>query len=176
MQQVPKHRVVRHYKKLIDKTLRTYSMLRQFKNERNTLLEINYATHTRMDTKHDFDISLSSLYCCANIYCVRQQIQSISNHASESNSSSSFSDEETDSFMACVEAASLRNKPYGYYEILGGIPRTSKMSDIKHAYFRLAKRYHPDAYPDKGKHYTYSYKQNISFSTLIVWTCIISLI
>ena len=68
--------------------------------------------------------------------------------------------------MENVEAASLRKKPYGYYEILGDIPRSSKMSDIKHAYFRLAKRYHPDAYPDKGKHYTYSYKQNISFSIL----------
>ena len=52
--------------------------------------------------------------------------------------------------MQKLTESSLRNQPFGYYEILGGIPRTSKMSDIKHAYFRLAKRYHPDAYPDKG--------------------------
>ena len=54
-------------------------------------------------------------------------------------------------FMKDIEAASLRHKPYGYYDILGSIPRTSKSSDIKNAYFRLAKRYHPDAYPEKGK-------------------------
>jgi len=105
-----------------------------------------------MDTKYDLDIRLSRFYCCGNIYCVRQHIRPISYDASGSKSSNSFSDEETDSFMENLEAASLRNKPYGYYEILGGLPRTSKMSDIKHAYFRLAKRYHPDAYPDKGKH------------------------
>ena len=54
-------------------------------------------------------------------------------------------------FIEDLEAASLRNKAFGYYEILGGLPRTSKASDIKHAYFRLAKRYHPDAYPEKGR-------------------------
>ena len=52
--------------------------------------------------------------------------------------------------MKDIEAASLRHKPYGYYDILGGLPRTAKASDIKQAYFRLAKRYHPDAYPEKG--------------------------
>ena len=149
MQQVPNHRVIRHYKKLIDKTLRTCTMLRYFRNKSNTCLKINYK---RMDTKYDLDIRLSRFYCCGNIYCVRQHIRPISYDASGSKSSNSFSDEETDSFMENLEAASLRNKPYGYYEILGGLPRTSKMSDIKHAYFRLAKRYHPDAYPDKGKH------------------------
>ena len=65
-----------------------------------------------------------------------------------------FTDEDTDKFLEDLEAASLKNVPFGYYEILGGIPRTSKMSDIKHAYFRLAKRYHPDAYPDKGENKT----------------------
>ncbi len=132
-------------------SLRKYSILRYFRNESNMRLNINYATHKRIDTKYDFDVSLLSFYCGGNIYCVRENIRSISYDASEPKSSNSFSDEETESFMANIEAASLRNKPYGYYDILGGIPRTSKMSDIKHAYFRLAKRYHPDAYPDKGK-------------------------
>jgi len=54
-----------------------------------------------------------------------------------------------DKFIEDLEAGSYKNKPYGYYDILGGIPRTAKASDIKQAYFRLAKRYHPDAYPEK---------------------------
>jgi hypothetical protein len=130
-------------------------MLRHFRNESNACLENNYATHKRTNTKYGFYMRFSNFYCCGNIYCVSQHIRSISYDASESKSSNSFSDEETDSFMANVEAASLRNKPYGYYDILGipkGNAKKSKMSDIKDAYFRLAKRYHPDAYPDKGKH------------------------
>ncbi|XP_059097037.1 uncharacterized protein LOC131891464 [Tigriopus californicus] len=34
-------------------------------------------------------------------------------------------------------------QPYAYYRILG-IPRNSRMSDVKAAYLRLAKRHHPD--------------------------------
>eukprot|EP00095_Tigriopus_kingsejongensis_P010082 maker-scaffold774_size99688-snap-gene-0.19 protein:Tk10082 transcript:maker-scaffold774_size99688-snap-gene-0.19-mRNA-1 annotation:"molecular chaperone" len=37
----------------------------------------------------------------------------------------------------------ILQRPYAYYEILG-IPRSSRMSDVKAAYLRLAKRYHPD--------------------------------
>ena len=35
------------------------------------------------------------------------------------------------------------SQPYAYYDVLG-IPKTSKVRDIKSAYFRLAKKYHPD--------------------------------
>jgi len=40
------------------------------------------------------------------------------------------------------------SKPFAYYEILG-IPRTAKQSDVKQAYFRLAKIYHPDVNQDE---------------------------
>jgi len=38
-------------------------------------------------------------------------------------------------------------KPFAYYEILN-IPRTAKQSEIKKAYFRMAKIYHPDVSQD----------------------------
>ena len=35
------------------------------------------------------------------------------------------------------------DQPYAYYRLLG-IPKTARVADIKHAYFRLAKTCHPD--------------------------------
>merc|ERR1711994_334406 len=92
------------------------------------------------------------IYFRGKICGIQIQVRNNSYENSEPLSSNKISDEDTDKFMEQLEAASLKKTPYGYYEILGGIPRKSKMSDIKHAYFRLAKRYHPDAYPDKGIH------------------------
>lgn len=39
-------------------------------------------------------------------------------------------------------------QPFGYYQILG-IPRTAKQSEVKEAYLRLAKIYHPDLNQDE---------------------------
>jgi len=39
-----------------------------------------------------------------------------------------------------------KNRPYGYYELLE-IPHKAKVKDIKRAYFKKAKLYHPDAFP-----------------------------
>ena len=45
------------------------------------------------------------------------------------------------SSVICEKQAKHRRN--GYYEVLG-IPQTSKMADIKHAYLRIAKKHHPD--------------------------------
>jgi len=47
-----------------------------------------------------------------------------------------------------VHARFDTSKPFAYYEILG-VPRTAKQSEIKQAYFRLAKIYHPDVNQDE---------------------------
>jgi len=94
---------------------------------------------------------LFSQFSYSHINRLRQQVRTIAYAASDVEGSKPITDEDTDRFMSRLEEASLRNRPYGYYEILGGIPRTSKLADIKHAYFRLAKRYHPDAYSDKDE-------------------------
>ena len=94
---------------------------------------------------------LLSQFSYSHIHRLRQQVRTIAYAASNAEGSKPITDEDTDRFMLRLEEASLKNRPYGYYEILGGIPRTSKLADIKHAYFRFAKRYHPDAYSDKGK-------------------------
>ena len=111
---------------------------------------------------------LLSQYSYSHIHRLRQQVRTIA-YAASNESSKPITDEDTDRFMVRLEEASLKNRPYGYYEILGGIPRTSKLADIKHAYFRLAKRYHPDAYSDKGKDPKYSLHNgiNIHITTIL---------
>ena len=99
---------------------------------------------------------LFSQFSYSHLYRLKQQARTIAYAVSDVEGSKPITDEDTDRFMSRLEEASLRNRPYGYYEILGGIPRTSKLADIKHAYFRLAKRYHPDAFSDKGKDPKYS--------------------
>lgn len=39
--------------------------------------------------------------------------------------------------------ANIMQEPYAYYRVLG-IPRNSRMSDVKASYLRLAKQHHPD--------------------------------
>ena len=127
------------------------------KKEGNDL--ITKTSQRRKNSKNDMYSSsreLLSQFSYSHKHRLRQQVRTIAYAASDVEGSKPITDEDTDRFMSRLEEASLRNRPYGYYEILGGIPRTSKLADIKHAYFRLAKRYHPDAYSDKGKDPKYS--------------------
>ena len=122
------------------------------KKEGNDL--IRKTRHRRKTSTNDMYSSSRELliqFSYSHIHRLKQQARTIAYAASDVEGSKPITDEDTDRFMSRLEEASLRNRPYGYYEILGGIPRTSKLADIKHAYFRLAKRYHPDAYSDKGK-------------------------
>ena len=135
------------------------------KKEGNDL--IAKTRHRRKSSTNDMYSSsrdFLSQFSYSHIHRLRQHVRTIAYAASDVESSKPITDEDTDRFMLRLEEASLKNTPYGYYEILGGIPRTSKLADIKHAYFRLAKRYHPDAFSDKGKDPKYSlYKvRNIS--------------
>jgi len=57
------------------------------------------------------------------------------------------------------------SKAFSYYEILG-VPRTAKQSDIKHAYFRLAKIYHPDVNREEGAREDFD-KITEAYTTLI---------
>ena len=126
------------------------------KKEGNNL--ITKTRHRRKTSTNDMCSSsreLSIQLSYSHIHRLKQQARTIA-YAASNESSKPITDEDTDRFMVKLEEASLKNRPYGYYEILGGIPRTSKLADIKHAYFRLAKRYHPDAFSDKGKDPKYS--------------------
>ena len=120
---------------------------------------ITKTRHGRKSSTNDMYSSsrdFLSQFSYSHIHRLRQHVRTIAYAASDVESSKPITDEDTDRFMLRLEEASLKNTPYGYYEILGGIPRTSKLADIKHAYFRLAKRYHPDAFSDKGKDPKYS--------------------
>ncbi|RAL54432.1 unnamed protein product [Cuscuta campestris] len=60
-------------------------------------------------------------------------------------SSSQF---QPDPFPKLRIAASIRvqSKPSSFYDLLG-IPETGSLSDVKHAYKQLARKYHPDVSP-----------------------------
>ena len=132
---------------------------------------ITKTSQRRKNSKNDMYSSsreLLSQFSYSHKHRLRQQVRTIAYAASDVEGSKPITDEDTDRFMSRLEEASLRNRPYGYYEILGGIPRTSKLADIKHAYFRLAKRYHPDAYSDKGTDPKYSLHNVINKSTTLL--------
>jgi len=57
------------------------------------------------------------------------------------------------------------NKPFAYYEILG-IKKDAKQSDIKEAYFKLAKIYHPDVNSDEDAREIFD-KITEAYTTLI---------
>jgi len=57
------------------------------------------------------------------------------------------------------------SKPYSYYEILG-VPKNAKQSEIKQAYFRMAKVYHPDVSADEFARENFD-KITEAYSTLI---------
>ena len=50
----------------------------------------------------------------------------------------------------CLSQNILSQKQKNYYELLGLNPGASR-SDIKKAYYKLARKYHPDANPDNPK-------------------------
>ena len=145
MQHMSKNCSVALYKQLIDRPFHTRCTPKQSRNEERELMNLICARFRRKHTMHNNSMNSPILHVYA-----RPHGRSISHAASDSQSTHTFTDADTDKFMERLAEASLKNQPYGYYEILGGIPRTSKMSDIKAAYFKMAKRYHPDAYSEQG--------------------------
>jgi len=57
------------------------------------------------------------------------------------------------------------SEPFAYYEILG-IKRDAKQSEVKQAYFRLAKIYHPDVNPEENARENFE-KITEAYTTLI---------
>lgn len=147
MQHISKHCAVHQYKQLVDRKLHTLRSLHPFTVENKQFLR-----HTRGKQKQIVSciaIHHLNLYHDGNLCRASHQIRFVSDEAHISRVSSSFTEEDEEKLLKKLTEDSLKNKPFGYYEILGGIPRTSKISDVKHAYFRVARRYHPDAFPEK---------------------------
>ena len=138
-------------KHFIDRALHTLCNPHSVKDGDKITLENLFVRNIQIYHSSELDQSLPVPRCASCTCHMYQQTRSIMYETANTLPDRKITDEDTDKFLEDLEAASWKNKPFGYYEILGGIPRSSKMSDIKHAYFRLAKRYHPDAYPDKGK-------------------------
>ena len=150
MQRMSKHCAVRLYKQSVDQELHTLSPSHQFRGEEANYLCMGHIRRKQIQMVSYVSKASSNMYYYSNVCRIGQQIRSVTDDAPTSRVSNSFTEEDEEKLMKKLAEESLTNKPFGYYEILGGIPRTSKISDIKHAYFRLARRYHPDAFPDKG--------------------------
>jgi len=111
------------------------------KNNQHLILNNNYFNYTWI---------LSSLNKINNQKQIKNLINNLQNKT-KLNNFSSFNKNQKKSFFkkTWILNSNSNSKPQNFYDILG-VDRKSTNDQIKQAYLKLAKQYHPDVNKDKG--------------------------